>query len=414
MLIWSLTELESNMRQKIEFNSAGKVLRGLLETPDTDVRFYALFAHCFTCGKDINSASRISRALVSRGIAVLRFDFTGLGNSDGDFSNTNFSSNIEDLLAAVDFLRENYSAPKLLVGHSLGGAAVLGVASKVQEVKAIATIGAPSDAAHVAHNFAFAIEDIESKGEAIVKLGAREFTIKKQFLDDIKSYDNAYIGKLGKALLVMHAPLDGTVSIKEAEKIYVAAKHPKSFISLDGADHLLTHKVDADYVAATISTWVSRYLDEDADFTRPVVSGGNVLVEEKDHKFSQMITTDHHHWLADEPLAVGGSNLGPDPYEHLLAGLGACTSMTLRMYAQRKNLPLTDVKVELSHSRDHQADCEGCASKATGIQTIERKLWIEGDLTQEQINRLVEIADKCPVHKTLHSELHITTKLQNT
>ena len=400
------------MRQKVEFNSAGKILRGLLETPDSDVRFYALFAHCFTCGKDINSATRISRALVSCGVAVLRFDFTGLGNSDGDFSNTNFSSNIDDLLAAVDFLREKYSAPKLLIGHSLGGAAVLGVASKVDEVKAIATIGAPSDAAHVAHNFSVALEDIESKGEATVKLGFREFTIKKQFIDDIKSYDNDYIGKLGKALLVMHAPLDETVSIKEAEKIYVAAKHPKSFISLDGADHLLSNKFDADYVATTISAWVSRYVDEENTTEKQIVAGGNVLVEEKDHKFSQMVTTDHHHWLADEPIAVGGKNLGPDPYEHLLAGLGACTSMTLRMYAERKNLPLTNVKVELSHRRDHQADCEECPSKPTGIQIIERKLWIEGDLTQAQLSKLVEIADKCPVHKTLHSELHITTELQ--
>jgi len=401
------------MRQKVEFISAGKVLRGLLETPDAEVRFYALFAHCFTCGKDSHSASRISRALVSQGVAVLRFDFTGLGNSDGDFSNTNFSSNIDDLLAAVEFLRVNHKAPKLLIGHSLGGAAVLGVAGKVEEVKAIATIGAPSDAAHVAHNFSYALEDIERDGEATVKLGIREFTIKKQFVDDINRYDNDYIGKLGKALLVMHAPLDATVNIKEAEKIYQAAKHPKSFISLDGADHLLSNKLDADYVAATVSAWVSRYIEAETLIKKPLVTGGNVLVEEQDHQFTQMISTDHHQWLADEPLAVGGRNLGPDPYEHLLAGLGACTSMTLRMYAERKKLPLTNVKVELSHRRDHQADCQGCISKPTGIQIIERKLWIEGDLTQDQLNKLVEIADKCPVHKTLHSELRITTQLQN-
>lgn len=250
------------MRQKVEFNSSGTMLRGLLETPETEVRFYAIFAHCFTCGKDISAAARICRELVNHGIGVLRFDFAGLGNSEGDFSNTNFTSNIDDLLAAVDFLRKEHEAPKLLVGHSLGGAAILGVAGQVKEAKAVATIGAPSDAAHVAHNFSVALDEINDRGEAEVTLGMRKFTIKKQFIDDLNNYSNDYIQKLGKALLVMHAPLDETVSIKEAEKIYVAAKHPKSFISLDGADHLLTQQNDAAYVAATLSTWASRYIPE--------------------------------------------------------------------------------------------------------------------------------------------------------
>jgi putative redox protein len=399
------------MRQKIEFNSSGTMLRGLLETPETEVRFYALFAHCFTCGKDISAASRICRELVAHGIAVLRFDFTGLGNSDGDFSNTNFSSNIEDLLSAVDFLRKNYEAPKLLVGHSLGGAAILGVAGQVEEAKAVATIGAPSDPAHVAHNFSVALDEINSKGEAEVTLGMRKFTIKKQFIDDLNSYNNDYIQKLGKALLVMHAPLDETVSIKEAEKIYIAAKHPKSFISLDGADHLLTKNHDAQYVAATLSTWASRYIDEVKPTNKPSVSPGHILVEELNQKFTQTISSEHHTWLADEPLKVGGDNLGPTPYDHLLAALGACTSMTLRMYAERKKWPLTHVKVELSHDREHTTDCDSCTSKATGIQIIERKLTIEGNLSTEQKQKLIEIADKCPVHRTLHSELRITTVL---
>lgn len=251
------------MRQKVEFNSGEHTLSGLLESPDSDIKFYALFAHCFTCGKDIAAASRISRALVAKGIAVLRFDFTGLGNSDGDFANTNFSSNIQDLVAAADFLREKYNAPKLLIGHSLGGAAVLGVAKYIPESVAIATIGAPSDAAHVAHNFAAQIDDIEANGVADVKLAGRIFKIQKQFLDDINSYGNDHINKLKKALLVMHSPVDKTVKITEAEKIYQAALHPKSFVSLDNADHLLSDKKDSDYAADVIAAWASRYVPID-------------------------------------------------------------------------------------------------------------------------------------------------------
>lgn len=248
------------MRQKVEFTSGSHTLSGLLETPESSVKFYALFAHCFTCGKDVAAASRISRALTAKGIAVLRFDFTGLGNSDGDFSNTNFSSNIQDLVAAADFLRKEFSAPKLLIGHSLGGAAVLGVAHKVIESLAVVTIGSPSDAAHVAHNFAAHIDDIEKHGAAEVNLGGRKFTIQKQFLDDINSYDTGHISKLKKALLVMHSPVDSIVNISEAEKIYQAALHPKSFVSLDTADHLLNNKNDSEYAAAVIAAWVSRYI----------------------------------------------------------------------------------------------------------------------------------------------------------
>jgi len=247
------------MRQKVEFSSGSHTLSGLLETPEENVRFYALFAHCFTCSKDVAAASRISRALTAKGVAVLRFDFTGLGNSDGDFANTNFSSNIQDLVAATDFLRKEYHAPKLLIGHSLGGTAVLGVAQKVPESVTVVTIGSPSDAAHVAHNFAAHIDDINDKGEAEVTLAGRNFTIQKQFLDDINSYGNQHISKLKKALLVMHSPVDSIVNISEAEKIYQAALHPKSFVSLDKADHLLTKKEDAEYAANIISAWAERY-----------------------------------------------------------------------------------------------------------------------------------------------------------
>ena len=251
------------MRQKVEFTSGNNTLSGSLETPESDIKCYALFAHCFTCGKDVPAASRISKALTARGIAVLRFDFAGLGNSDGDFANTNFSSNIQDLIAAADFLRKEYSAPKLLIGHSLGGAAVLGVAQKVEEAVAVVTIASPSDAAHVAHNFAAHIDDIEEHGEAEVDLAGRNFTIQKQFLDDIKSYDTSHISKLKKALLVMHSPTDTSVKIAEAEKIYQAALHPKSFVSLENANHLLTNKKDAEYAAEVITAWASRYIDDE-------------------------------------------------------------------------------------------------------------------------------------------------------
>ena len=283
------------MRQKVEFESSGLTLSGALEAPESAVRCYALFAHCFTCGKDVAAASRIARALTRAGIAVLRFDFTGLGNSDGDFANTNFSSNLHDLLAAADFLRQEYEAPQLLIGHSLGGAAVLAMAGEVEEAKAVVTIGAPHRAEHVLHNFAASVDEITSRGEATVTLGGRAFRIKKQFLDDLETYDRRDLGKLRKALLVMHAPGDSVVSIAEAEKIYREARHPKSFISLDDADHLLTRKADAEYVAATIASWASRYLPPPKAAARPAVSQGHVRVEEKDHVFTQHVSSDSHY-----------------------------------------------------------------------------------------------------------------------
>ena len=399
------------MRKKVEFQSNGITLSGALETPESSVRCYALFAHCFTCGKDVAAASRIARALTREGIAVLRFDFTGLGNSDGDFANTNFSSNLQDLLAAAAFLRENHEAPALLIGHSLGGAAVLAMAADVPEVKAVVTIGAPYRADHVEHNFAASMDEIQETGQAEVSLGGRKFTIQKQFLDDLERHQEVNLGKLRKALLVMHSPVDATVNIREAEKIYVEAKHPKSFVSLDDADHLLTRKADSEYVAITIASWASRYLPAVEPVRPQDVGQGHLLVEEKNHKFTQQVYSDSHHWLADEPQSVGGDNAGPDPYEHLLAALGACTSMTLRMYAGRKSLPLEHVQVELRHSRDYNKDCGNCDEKPTQIEVINRSVTLVGDLTAEQRERLLQIADRCPVHRTLHSELRVDTKL---
>lgn len=399
------------MKNKVEFVSNGVTLRGMLESPDQNVSNYALFAHCFTCGKDIAAASRIARALTEKGIAVLRFDFTGLGNSDGDFSNTNYSSNVEDLKAAADFLKLNYRAPSLLIGHSLGGAAVLFVAHQLPEVKAIATIGAPHEAQHVVHNFAADVDTINQEGQAEVTLGFRKFVIKKQFIDDVAQSESK-IGSLKKALLVMHSPMDSTVNIAEAEKIYKDAKHPKSFVSLDNADHLVSNKGDADYIATTIAAWASRYIElPTEERVSKDVHKGHVYVEEKDHKFAQNVYSDSHHWLADEPTTVGGNNSGPDPYEHLLAALGTCTSMTIRMYANRKKWPLENIGINLYHERSYNKDCQQCDEAPQQIDYLNREITLEGDLDNEQREKLLEIADKCPVHKTLHEHLVVNTKL---
>lgn len=398
------------MRTKVEFESQGQNLAGSLETPDQAIRAYVLFAHCFTCGKDIAAASRISRFLVQYGFAVFRFDFTGLGNSDGDFANTNFSSNTEDLLAAARFLEQNYQAPELLIGHSLGGAAVLAMAAQLPKVRAVVTIAAPFEASHVLHNFNAHLETIETDGQAKVSLGAREFTVKKQFLDDLRNQTTDHIKHLNKALLVLHSPVDLTVDISDAEKIYKAAKHPKSFVSLDTADHLLTKAIDSEYVAQTISGWASRYIPIAKKSTRDLANG-HVLVAELDHKFQQEIFTDHHHWFADEPIKMGGQNTGPDPYEHLLAALGACTAMTIRMYANLKKLPLEHVEVSLSHERNYLDDAGKSEDKDSKIEALIRKVQLIGPLSDAEKKRLLEIADRCPVHKTLHNNPHVVTTL---
>ncbi len=398
------------MRTKVEFPSQGQNLAGLLEKPDQTVRAYVLFAHCFTCGKDIAAASRISRFLVQQGFAVFRFDFTGLGNSDGDFANTNFSSNIEDLLSAAGFLEQHYQAPQLLIGHSLGGAAVLAMAAQLPEVKAVVTIGAPFEASHVIHNFNAHLDTIETSGQAKVSLGTREFTIKKQFLDDLRNQTTTHIQGLKKALLVLHSPVDATVDISDAEKIYKAAKHPKSFVSLDTADHLLSKSIDSEYVAQTISGWASRYIPV-AKISQRTLEAGHVLVSELDHKFQQEVFTDHHHWFADEPTKVGGQNTGPDPYEHLLAALGTCTAMTIRLYANHKKIPLEHVEVSLSHERNYLEDAGKAAEQNTQIEALIRKVQLIGPLSDSERSRLMEIAERCPVHRTLHNNPQVVTTL---
>lgn len=405
--------------QKFTFpGSQGHDLAARLDTPDGPVKAYALFAHCFTCTKDIYGASQIAKALTKNGIAVLRFDFTGLGASEGEFENTNFTSNVQDLIAAANHMKEKLTAPSILVGHSLGGAAVLVAAKDMPEVKAIATIGAPADAAHVAHHFQDKKEEIYEKGKAEVCLVGRPFIIQRQFFEDIESQNMIEnIADLNRPLLVMHAPLDQTVGVDNAAIIFKAAKHPKSYISLDEADHLLSNKSDAVYAADVIAAWASRYIDTEqtdtASATDDRLKAGIVKVApDSIGGFQQNIQVGNkHHLIADEPADYGGGDKGPTPYDFLKIALGTCTAMTLQMYAKRKKLALENLKVYVTHDKIHGRDCEECDTKETKIDEFVREIVIEGGkLTPEERARLIEIADKCPVHKTLESEIIIRTK----
>lgn len=391
----------------------GTALAARLDLPPTAPIAYALFAHCFTCSKDSLAAARISAALVEHGFGVLRFDFTGLGGSAGDFANTNFSSNVADLVAAAAWLREHHQAPRVLIGHSLGGAAVLAAAGQIAEAAAVATIGAPFDPGHVQHLLGSAAAEIAATGEAEVTLVGRKFRIRKQFLDDLAANGNGErIGHLRKALLVFHSPRDTTVDIENAARIYAAARHPKSFVSLDTADHLLTGKADAAYVAAVLAAWAGRYVNATAAAPAPTPATGEVTVmETREGRFTQDITAGAYHLRADEPATAGGNDSGFTPYDLLLASLGACTSMTLRMYAEQKKWPLERVTVQLRHNKIHAKDCAECETREGKIDRIEREIRLTGNLDAAQRARLMEIADKCPIHRTLHSEVLIKTRM---
>lgn len=397
---------------KTEFaGSNGATLAARLDLPASVPVAIALFAHCFTCSKDTKAATYVARALLEQGIGVMRFDFTGLGGSDGEFANTNFSSNIDDLVAAANFLRDRYTAPGILIGHSLGGAAVLAAAQRIPEALAVATIGAPCDPAHVKKQFAAAVDTITERGETEVQLAGRSFRLRKQFLDDLDAQQQRErIAHLGKALLVFHSPVDRIVNIDNARRIYEAAKHPKSFVSLDDADHLLTRADDGLYVGSVLAAWARRYLGKPEPIDR--VASGKVLVAERGiSKFANTVRTADHVLFADEPESVGGTNTGPSPYELLSAALGACTTMTLRMYADLKKLPLDHVAVEVTHDKIHAVDCAECETKEGKVDRFARVISLRGELDEAQRAKLLEIADKCPVHRTLHSEVSVTTQL---
>jgi len=401
--------------ERFEFPAAtGHRLAAVLDLPPGDPVAYALFAHCFTCGKDNLAASRIAQTLSARGIAVLRFDFTGLGSSEGEFANSGFSSNVADLVAAAGHLRRTRKAPAILIGHSLGGAAVLAAAAQVPEARAVVTIAAPSDPAHVTGLFKDQIETIHANGEGDVTLAGRAFKIRREFLEDVAEQRlTAAIASLGKALLVLHSPVDELVGIDNASSIFLAAKHPKSFVSLADADHLLSRRSDAVYVAHVVAAWAERYLDKvpSAAESADPAPGTVVVTETRRGRFQQLVASGRHRLLADEPVAAGGLDSGPGPYDLLLAALGACTSMTLRIYAERKGLPLDGVSVSLTHSKVHAQDCESCETKEGMIDRIDRAITLDGALDASQRAKLAEIADKCPVHRTLESEIEIRTTI---
>jgi uncharacterized OsmC-like protein/alpha-beta hydrolase superfamily lysophospholipase len=390
-------------------NASGERLAALLDQPAVTPQAFALFAHCFTCGKDIRAARRIAEGLTARGIAVLRFDFTGIGASEGEFANTNFSSNVADLVAAADHLRKVEQAPALLIGHSLGGAAVLAAAGEVPEARAVVTIAAPADPSHVTGLLKNRIPEIRAQGEVEVTLAGRPFRIRREFLDDVSGQRlDQKIATLRKSLLVLHAPGDDIVGIDNASHIFLAAKHPKSFVSLADADHLLSKPRDAAYVADVIAAWAGRYLDMEAASEAAAVEPRPVVVTETGMgKFQQTIRAGRHTLIADEPVKAGGLDTGPGPYDLLLAALGACTSMTLRLYADRKQLPLERTSVKLTHTRIHAEDCETCETKEGLLDRIDKEITVEGPLDADARARLLEIAEKCPVNRTLKSEIDI-------
>jgi uncharacterized OsmC-like protein/alpha/beta superfamily hydrolase len=401
---------------KLSFkNQTGENLAARLDLPvDEKPVAFAIFAHCFTCTKNLNAVVNINRALAREGIATLRFDFTGLGESEGDFSHTSFSSNVSDLIAAADFLKLEFEAPKLLIGHSLGGAAVLQAAKYVPSSIAIATIGAPLNLTHLVRYLEPQQQAVRTQDEAEITLAGKTFKIRRQFLDDLElTHIQETIQSLCKPLLIFHSPADSIVGIENAAEIFQMARHPKSFISLDRADHLLSNREDSLYVGSVLAAWVRKYLEISLPVSPPRELTDNRVVTRTGRRgYQTEIIANGHRLMADEPIAVGGADTGPNPYDYLLSALGACTGMTLRMYADHKEWPLDSVVVRLKHQKVHARECRECETQNGKLDSIEREIELEGPLDSEQRHRLLEIADRCPVHRTLHSEIIVKTALK--
>jgi len=396
-------------------NKKGYKLQSYLELPaNQKPSYYAIFAHCFSCSSSFSAVRNITRSLTNFGFGVVRFDFTGLGRSEGEFAESYFSANVDDLLAVNDFMKMNYDAPSLLIGHSLGGAAVIVAASKLDNIKAVATIGAPSTVGHVTHLFSHNISEIKEKGEVEVHIGGRPFKINEEFVNDFSKTDlPKTIKKLRKPILVMHAPTDTIVGIENAREIYNNAKHPKSFISLDNADHLLSNSRDSNYVGRMIGVWVERYFElQDNEM---LSTDGEQLVAHlnlKEDNFTTSIQTSKHNFIADEPESIGGDDFGPSPYDLLSAGLAACTVMTLKLYAERKKWDLQEVYAYVTYSKKHSDDLMIDAETPTHFDHISKRLRFVGNLDKKQKQRLKDIASKCPVHRTLQSQVIIDTEVE--
>ena len=396
----------------LTFNNRNNIeLSARLDMPYGKPKAYALFAHCFSCSKNIKAAYHISHSLAQKGIAVLRFDFTGIGESEGEFEDSNFSSNVEDIVDASNYLVDHYESPQILIGHSLGGTAIVKAAKSLRDSKAVVTIASPFKPSHV-EKIITKNNETDERTDVSIKLGNKTLKIKKQFLDDLKNSDiNDDLSSLNKALLVMHSPFDNVVSIDSASGIFLKAKHPKSFISLDNADHLLSEQSDSVYVGKLISEWACKYIDIDDEKEEILSKDNKVVVQTANNNLKTDIFVGRHHLVADEPKSVGGTDLGPNPYDYLLASLGSCTTITLKMYANRKGWNLDSAKVILDHQKIYAKDCEECETEIGKIDYIEREIELLGDLDKDQRNRLLEIADRCPVHRTLHSEIVVKTKL---
>jgi len=403
--------------QKLYFKNAdGKRLAARLDLPlDEKPTAFAVFAHCFTCTKNFNAVVNINRALALHGIAVLRFDFTGLGESEGDFSETSFSTNVTDLIAAADFLKDAYEPPRLLIGHSLGGAAVIQAAQGIPSAEAVSTIAAPAELKGLLRCIdGPPLEELEKDGETKINISGRDFKIKTQFLNDLKQDNMAEaIGALRKPLLIFHSPVDRIVSIDQAAKIFTAARHPKSFISLDKADHLLANREDSLYVGSVLAAWASKYLKiSETKYIQPELSDNRIVARTGMAGFRTEIIANGHSLIADEPISAGGANSGPTPYDLLVSALGACTGMTIRMYADRKKLPLDSIIVRLRHDKIYAEDCQDCEDPKSKIDFIEREIELNGDLDEPTRQKILQIANRCPVHKTLESRSRIASKLK--
>jgi putative redox protein len=400
---------------KVEFlNENGEKLSGILEMPvDSKPLACAIFAHCFTCNKNLTAIRCIVKSLTKQGIAVLSFDFTGLGSSEGDFSDTGFSTNVNDIVSAAGFMEENLQAPSVLIGHSLGGAAVIFAAPKIPSIKAVATIGAPSDPEHVRNLLKSSLDEIEKTGEAVVELAGRKFKIKKEFIDDLDNKNMAdVVSKMNKALLIIHSPQDEIVGIDNAAELYNAAKHPKSFISLDGADHLMSNKNDSTFVGFLIGVWAARYIDASAEDRLDTDKQVVARLEPADI-FTTDILVEGHELTADEPESAGGNNFGPSPYGLLGSALAACTVMTMRLYTDRKGWDIKEFRTHVQHSKTYAEDCEDCQKSSSKIDKLERIIEVDGNINDEQKLKLIDIANKCPVHRTLHSEIVVETKFRD-